>query len=541
MSNLFLSLRAWLQTSRAPSVPAPAIQSTSATELPLDSLPLLPPGELLLRCRASVSRIEELAGTTPKHFAEYYLETLHRFARHAQQRPASQASHAHPGGMLALGLETAAAALRIRQAYLLPAGAVPEEAVLKKDRWTFAVFSAALLQDLAQPAVEQTLTLFDGGMARTWNPWTGPMADVPGVAAYRVERFEKHTPKLPSSASLLLAPSIIAPAGLAWLAGDGDVFSAWLACLTGEARQAGVLGEIIGKARQGFLLVAGPAGTAPIPPTEAETTADPAPPEEPSDIPLHEELLRGIRALIDDSKLPVNTVEASGWRTGEDVWLEATGVADALRIWLVKQGSTDIPGNNQTLIDVLHRENSLVPCEGKAVWRVIVDDSGAERTVAALRIEARRIWPDGEPAPADFAGTVTPAKPAPGEDAKGKEAPAEKFVEWLRKGIAEGRIPYNQEGAHIHIVPEGVLLVVPGLFQDFVGECGGGRWETVQQLFIKRKAHVRTEGGENIHHYVAEASQAALSGFLLKDASLVFGDGIPAPNPSICRQGENGL
>jgi hypothetical protein len=120
---------------------------------------------------------------------------------------------------------------------------------------------------------------------------------------------------------------------------------------------------------------------------------------------------------------------------------------------------------------------------------------------------------------------------------KAKEAPAAKFVEWLSTGLADGRIPYNENNANVHVVSEGVLLLVPGLFQDFVAECGGGRPDTVQQLFVKRKDHVRTADGDNVHHYVIGSgqSQTALSGFLLKDSSLAFGAIVPAPNTSVHR------
>jgi hypothetical protein len=83
-------------------------------------LPVVSPGELLANRRAAVGRIEELAGTTHAHFERYYLDTLHRFARWCQQRPAFQPRHAHPGGLLDFGMGTAAAALKIRQGHLLP-------------------------------------------------------------------------------------------------------------------------------------------------------------------------------------------------------------------------------------------------------------------------------------------------------------------------------------------------------------------------------------------------------------------------------------
>ena len=95
----------------------------------------------------------------------------------------------------------------------------------------------------------------------------------------------------------------------------------------------------------------------------------------------------------------------------------------------------------------------------------------------------------------------------------------------MKTSHRKGRIPHNEKDARVHVVPEGVLLVTPNIFKDFTDECGGGRWDTVQKLFIKRKQHVKTASGENIHQYVVGSglSKRVLSGFLLKDLSLVFG------------------
>jgi hypothetical protein len=541
MSKAFSGFSSWLRSFRSPLDQAHVEEEESIGELPSDAFPLLPPGELLLRCRAKVSRIEELAGTTPPHFEHYYLETLHRFARYTQQRPASQASHSRPGGMLDLGLDTAAAALKIRQAYLLPPGAVPEEAVLKRDIWTFAVFTLALLHDLRQPAMEQAVTLFDGTATSAWNPWAGAMGDVPGVVGYRVALQQKRNPRLPPpSASLLLVNLVVAPAGLAWLASDVEVFSAWLACMAGDKMSVGVLGDILGKALRSLssTLLAKPnelERSLPIETGQAE--ALPSPRDRHEDMPLHERMLAVLRDLVDCGELPLNAMGAKGWRKGDDVWLESPAIVDALRAKLLQEGHGDTLSSNQNAIDVLHRQGVLVPCDGKAVWNVAVHDGNAERTVAALRIAACRIWQDLALAPMEFAGAVEPVRNLP-EGGQKKEAPAAKFVEWLRTGIAEGRIPCNERNARVHVVPEGVLLVTPNLFKDFVGECGGGRWETVQQLFVKRRDHVRTSNGENIHQYVVEASQAALPGFLLKDASLIFEGDIPPPNPFVVRRNE---
>ena len=66
---------------------------------------------------------------------------------------------------------------------------------------------------------------------------------------------------------------------------------------------------------------------------------------------------------------------------------------------------------------------------------------------------------------------------------------------------------------------------MPASFSASANGCNGGRWDTVQKLFIKRKQHVKTASGENIHQYEVGSglSERLLSGFLIKDLSLVFG------------------
>ena len=100
MSKFFSGFPSWLRFRRSAPDKAVVEVEMPIAELPTGVFPILPPGELLLRFRASVSRIEELAGTTPLHFQRYYLDTLHRFARWCQQRPASQPHYARPSGLL---------------------------------------------------------------------------------------------------------------------------------------------------------------------------------------------------------------------------------------------------------------------------------------------------------------------------------------------------------------------------------------------------------------------------------------------------------
>ncbi|GEM_PF-1812256 len=214
------------------------------------ALPVLSAKELLSARREYVNRIEELASTTRPHFEQYYLSMLWRFAEWSQQLPASEVHHrAYPGGALDHGLGVAAAALRIRQGHLLPPGAPPEEAVLKKALWTYAIFTLALLHDAANPAVDLAVTVFgEDHSAWGWNPWSGGIGSNPNARWYKVGFHHHGVHRCQPCAGLMLAPYLVGGEGLAWLQSDPILFAHWLACASGDDAQAGVLGEIVNKA-----------------------------------------------------------------------------------------------------------------------------------------------------------------------------------------------------------------------------------------------------------------------------------------------------
>ncbi len=221
--------------------PSPAVPGT---------LPVLSARELLSARREYVNRIEELASTTPLHFEQYYLSMLRRFAEWSQQLPASEVHHrAYPGGALDHGLGVAAAALRIRQGHLLPPGAPPEEAVLKKSLWTYAIYTLALLHDAANPSLNQVVTVFgEDHSTWGWNPWAGGIGSNPNARWYKVGFHRHGHQRCQPCAGLMLAPYLVGGEGLAWLQSDPILFAHWLACASGDDAKAAVLGEIVSKA-----------------------------------------------------------------------------------------------------------------------------------------------------------------------------------------------------------------------------------------------------------------------------------------------------
>ena len=112
------------------------------------------------------------------------------------------------------------------------------------------------------------------------------------------------------------------------------------------------------------------------------------------------------------------------------------------------------------------------------------------------------------------------------------------FLDWIIAGIQDRSVDYNNSGARIHVVNEGVLLLSPGIFQDYVRVHQLDEpWESLQKQFLKLDLHERTAGGFNIHRYrvSGDTQSAPITALLLKDVGLLFKTGTPRPNPHVVK------
>jgi hypothetical protein len=110
--------------------------------------------------------------------------------------------------------------------------------------------------------------------------------------------------------------------------------------------------------------------------------------------------------------------------------------------------------------------------------------------------------------PAAFGG-------AEGGRSFGEGAPeaAMRFMGWVREGLASGELRYNESGAMVHFVPEGMLLVSPRIFREFAkvhGEDGRGTPDVeeqaqagkgIQRQLLRAAWHLRADKGVNILTY----------------------------------------
>lgn len=558
-------------------------------------LPIKTTAELLIPHQSLLVQIEELAGLAKEPFSCFYLTAIQRFARFAQQCPASEVHHhAGPGGMLTHTLEVSVIALKLRRSYLLSETGGAEEIAAKQDLWTYAVFLAALCHDLAKVAVDQIVTLFDQNRQQhAWDPWNHFM-DEQGIG-YIAEFVPNRQYRLHEKATPLLTNKIIPQQGMRWLTSDRGIFARWLATVSGDLENAGSLGKIISIADSQSVA--------------ANLGADESRMPAVKTIPLHEKMLTALRYLLNEGILPLNRNGAAGWIQGEYCWMVSKRTVDAVREHLTREGHTGIPTKNSRLFDLWQEHAVLIPYGEKAIWTARIVGEGWCNELTLIKIPLAKIWNNPARRPEPFSGSISvieressvvedtadakldPSQPAPaisltltseniesdsteidtddttilplmvdsgndecceiqrntnldeqthnaGKSANEPADPVDGFFAWLQNGIRQGTIKTNQPKARVHVVNEGVALMTPGIFQDYAlsQENDPSNWSAIQKKVLKKNWHVRGENGLNVVKYqVSGASKSAtVNAILFEDISLVFGAGLaPASNPHL--------
>ncbi len=531
---------------------------------------------------------------------------LASFADFVQLLPASGSHHhAEPGGLFAHSLEVANFALDYRRGQVLPKGAPPEAIGEQAHRWTYAVFVAALLHDVGKPVADVHVHLRKGpSETEAWSPLAGSMAAC-GATSYRVEfvgrdsrHYELHS-KLPV---LLLNRFVPAPI-LGWCAADEGLMRELLSYLAGEkSAQQGVLRELVSRADSESVrrnLLTGSrvrfASARGVPLIEHLMHA------------LRAMLNEGGRLPLNRSGAAGWVYGGDLWfvskRLADEVRAYLLGVDS------VKDG---IPSDNQRLFDTWQEYGAAVPNPktGGAVWDVTVVGPDYEHPLTLLRFplsvlyERVELYPpamqgridfnegraesekgkeqvcetvqgeeviaeyleavDDRPQPQQTAATI-PSHSAPmlrsavepawraatasplQADAEAPEA-ALRFMGWVQEGLATGHLRFNESGALVHFVPEGMLLVSPRIFREFAkahGEDGKGGatpdeaqpGKGIQRQVLRAAWHVRAEKGINmLTYYVIRAGRriSQLSGVVIEKPAR-FVNPVPPANPVLVR------
>ncbi|MDT3671750.1 MAG: MobH family relaxase [Aromatoleum sp.] len=175
------------------------------------------------------------------------------------------------------------------------------------------------------------------------------------------------------------------------------------------------------------------------------------------------------------------------------------------------------PGHEQPTSEGIKSETKECEVPGTATApsrndEFLSNDESATAAAAAPRKHGR-LPPATRP--------VTPFVSVPKTDAdggkSGHEEPGDaacRFMAWVQQGIADGSIPYNEAGAPVHFVPEGMALVSPRTFREFAvlyGDDGNGldpgtspsdkQGIGIQRQVIKAHWHLVGPGNSNVHHF----------------------------------------
>jgi hypothetical protein len=146
-------------------------------------------------------------------------------------------------------------------------------------------------------------------------------------------------------------------------------------------------------------------------------------------------------------------------------------------------------------------------------------------------------------------GRAHHARPADPGLARVPEA-ARRFIGWLQQGLSEGTLRFNEAGALVHFVDEGMLLVSPRIFREFAtrfgenGDCAApdasgepDNGKSIQRELLRAGWHVRADKGVNILTYQLIRGNRAvsrLSGVIIRNPSQ-FVDPVPPVNPLLVR------
>lgn len=104
-----------------------------------------------------------------------------------------------------------------------------------------------------------------------------------------------------------------------------------------------------------------------------------------------------------------------------------------------------------------------------------------------------------------------------------------RFVQWLKDNLRDGRLEVNTPRARVHVIPEGLALITPGIFRDFSPE----HWDRAQKRFQKLKVHKKTDKDTNIWtcQVMKDRKSSTVKVMLIPDAADLLGIEIPEPNP----------
>lgn len=326
---------------------------------------------------------------TQDMFNELYKKPIERYAEMVQLLPASESHHhSHLGGMLDHGLEVLSFSAKLRQSYVLPQNAAPEEQSKQRDAWTAAVIYAALVHDIGKVIVDIEIQLKDGSR---WFPWLG----VP-TQPYKFKYIKGRDYDLHPVMGSFLANYLIPKEAFAWLAEYSEAFSSLMYAMADHKDKSGLLSEIVQKADQNSVTLALGGDVSKL--TQKPITS------------FAKQLVMALRHLL-QHKFKINTPKgpSDGWLTEDALWLMSKPTADQIRAYLLEQGIS-APSDNPKLFSEMQSLGIIESTnDGTAIWHCrIKADSGwcPPKAFSLLRIKPEVAWENLNDRPGTFLGRV---------------------------------------------------------------------------------------------------------------------------------------
>lgn len=111
------------------------------------------------------------------------------------------------------------------------------------------------------------------------------------------------------------------------------------------------------------------------------------------------------------------------------------------------------------------------------------------------------------------------------------------FVQWVQQGLASGAITYNQADSLVHLVPEGIALVSPRIFKEFLIDQAvtDVEYSVLQRKVTAAGWHQMGENHSNILHYQVVANgkrRSKLSAVVLRNPKQWLAE-VPPANPHL--------
>ncbi|MDD7426243.1 MAG: MobH family relaxase [[Actinobacillus] rossii] len=326
---------------------------------------------------------------SPTLFDELYRHPIEKYAELVQLFPASESHHhSHLGGMLDHGLEVIAIATKLRQNYVLPPNAAPEEQAKQRDAWTATVIYAALIHDIGK--ITTDIEVIQKNEQR-WFPWLGMLSQ-----PYRFRYIETRDYNLHPTLGSFFLSYLVPQKALTWLGDFPQAFSALMYFASGHTDKAGILSEIIQKADQLSVTMA--------------LGGDIRKLSESPKVSFATQLQFALRDVISNYKLNATQTGSDGWLTEQGLWVMSKSTLDKIRATLTQQGIS-APSSNGKLLDELQAHKLVQTTkENMAVWSAKVESHAGwnpQMTFTLLRISPILIWSDVNQRPPYFEGKVT--------------------------------------------------------------------------------------------------------------------------------------